>query len=221
VTAGILTGRPWGLITSVGLITINASTYTTLYSHQLYERLASWLNIFERKDPHRERQLSAVFGDGAVDIGIFGVGRCGTGIARALRTNGCRVICVDYNLQRLQPADAMGYPVFYGAAEVPEFIASLPLAHVRWVVGRVRERHVDWTFIHSLRSMGYAGQVAGTAHDTRESMRLEEAGADLVLMPYADADADTAAAAAGEVAVRLSWQISAAADRCTVDIEKR
>ncbi|MCP5441234.1 MAG: cation:proton antiporter, partial [Chromatiaceae bacterium] len=43
-----------GLITLVGLITISASTYMILYSHTLYEWLAPWLSVFERKVPHRE-----------------------------------------------------------------------------------------------------------------------------------------------------------------------
>ena len=44
-----------GLITLVGLITISVSTYMILYSHAIYERLAPWLSIFERKVPYRER----------------------------------------------------------------------------------------------------------------------------------------------------------------------
>ena len=43
-----------GLTTLVGLVTIALSTYMILYSHPLYERLAPWLGIFERRRPSRE-----------------------------------------------------------------------------------------------------------------------------------------------------------------------
>src|SRR5690606_20271711 len=38
-----------GLTTLVGLVTIALSTYMILYSHPLYERLAPWLGVFERR----------------------------------------------------------------------------------------------------------------------------------------------------------------------------
>ena len=187
VSLGHISRETMGLITLVGLITISASTYMIIYSHQLYEKLAPWLTIFERRNPYREREPGAVFEDGAADIVLFGMGRYGTGIAQALRARGSRVISVDYNPQLVRTGDTMGYPVLYGDAEDPEFIASLSLARVQWVVGTARERHVNQTLIHSLRSSGYAGRIAVTAHNASEVARLEQAGADLVLLPYADA----------------------------------
>ena len=176
-----------GLITLVGLITISASTYMIIYSHPLYERLAPWLKLFERRTPYRERGPGAVPEDGVTDIILFGMGRYGTGIAQALRARGCRVMSVDYNPELVRSGDAMGYPVRYGDAEDPEFIASLPLAGVQWVVSTARERHVNQSLIHSLRSSSYAGRIAVTAHGAGEVARLEQVGADLVLVPYADA----------------------------------
>ncbi|MFW5757869.1 MAG: cation:proton antiporter, partial [Bacteroidota bacterium] len=41
-----------GLITLVGLITIGLSTYLILYSHQIYEKFAPLLTIFERPNPY-------------------------------------------------------------------------------------------------------------------------------------------------------------------------
>lgn len=46
VQVGHITGDTLGLITLVGLITIGASTYIIVYSHQIYVRLAPFLDIF-------------------------------------------------------------------------------------------------------------------------------------------------------------------------------
>ncbi len=200
LSLGHINAETMGLITLVGLITISASTYMIIFSHPLYERLAPLLDIFERQHPHREREQNEIPGDGIADIILFGTGRYGSGIAQALRERGCRVLSIDFNPELARSGDAMGYPVRYGDAEDPEFVASLPLARVRWVVSTARERHVNQTLIHSLQSLGYAGQIAVTAHDADEANRLKQAGADLVMVPFVDA--------AREAADRLLGQVS-------------
>lgn len=192
VSLGHIDRETMGLITLVGLITISVSTYMILYSYPLYERLAPWLKIFERRIPYREPQSDEGAEDGATDILLFGVGRYGTGIAQALRARGCRVTSVDYNPQLARSGDAMGYPVCYGDAEDPEFVASLPLARIQWVVSTAREWQANQTLIQALRTTGYAGRIAVTARDSSEVERLAQVGADLVLLPYADAAREAA-----------------------------
>lgn len=200
LSLGHINAETMGLITLVGLFTISASTYMIIFSHPLYERLAPWLDIFERQHPHRESGQNEIPGDGIADIILFGTGRYGSGIAQALRERGCRVLSIDFNPELARSGDAMGHPVRYGDAEDPEFVASLALARVRWVVSTSRERHVNQTLIHSLQSLGYAGQIAVTAHDADEANRLKQAGADLVMVPFVDA--------AREAADRLLGQVS-------------
>ncbi len=199
LSLGHIDRETMGLITLVGLITISASTYMIIYSHPLYEILEPWLKIFERRNPYREREPDSELDDGVTDIVLFGVGRFGKGIAQALRARGCRVKSVDNNPQLVRAGDAMGYPVLYGDAEDPEFIATLSLTHVQWVIGTASDRRVNQTLIQSLRSVGYAGRIAVTAHSSGEVAILEQAGADLVLLPYADAAREAAGRLVGQV----------------------
>jgi len=188
-----------GLITLVGLITISASTYMIIFSHPLYERLSPWLKIFERRHPHREVDQGVPPEDGAAEIILFGTGRYGAGIAQSLRERGCRVLGVDFNPELVRSGDSMGHPVLYGDAEDPEFIASLPLARTRWVVSTARERHVSQALIHTLRSLGYTGRIAVTGHGPIEVASLEQAGADLVMVPFTDAALEAADRILGQV----------------------
>lgn len=205
LSLGHIGAETMGLITLVGLITISASTYMIIFSHPLYERLAPWLEVFERQRPHREIEQGAAPDDGATEIVLFGLGRYGSGIVQALRESGCRVLSVDYNPELVRSGDPMGHPVLFGDAEDPELVASLPLARARWVVSTLRDRHVSQALIHSLHSLGYAGRIAVTAHNHVEVARLEQAGADLVMLPYADA--------AREAVDRLLAQVSLAGPR--------
>jgi Kef-type K+ transport system membrane component KefB len=98
-----------GLITLVGLITISLSSYMILYSHPLYERLAPWLSVFERKIPHREQGMQAAF-ESDVDVLLFGLGRFGAGVAQVLRQRGSRVLAVDFDPELVRRHASEGYP---------------------------------------------------------------------------------------------------------------
>jgi Kef-type K+ transport system membrane component KefB len=187
LSLGHISAETMGLITLVGLITISVSTYMIIYSHPLYERLAPWLRIFERRQPHREAMQDAVPDDAVPQVILFGLGRYGSGIARSLREGGWRVLTVDFNPDLVRAGDSMGYPVMFGDAEDPEFIATLPLGRVQWVVSTARERHVNLSLIHALQGLDYSGRIAITAQSPDEVARLEQAGADVVLVPFADA----------------------------------
>lgn len=200
LSLGHINADTMGLITLVGIITISASTYMILYSNSIYDQLASWLTIFERHHPHREIETNIPLKDTVPQFILFGMGRYGTGIAEALRKNGCRVLSVDYNPQLVRNGDSMGHPVLYGDAEDPEFIGSLPLTQTQWVVSTVREAHINNSLIHTLKNRGYTGRIAITSHiATDESVKLTPVEADLVLMPFSDG--------AREAAERLLQQV--------------
>lgn len=192
LSLGHIDAETMGLITLVGLITISVSTYMIIYSHPLYEWLAPWLKVFERQHPHREVAHGGVTDDGMAQIILFGMGRYGSGIARALRARGSRVLSVDYNPELVRSSDPMGYPVMFGDAEDPEFVASLPYLRSQWCVCTVRDLHINQILIHTLRSLGYAGRIAVTAHSPAEAVKLEKAGADIVLVPFVDAAREAA-----------------------------
>jgi Kef-type K+ transport system membrane component KefB len=190
LSLGHIDADTMGLITLVGLITISASTYMILYSHPLYERIAPWLGLFERKRAHREEVGDLATEESGVDFILFGLGRFGSGISSELQQRGHRVLGVDFDPDLVRRQSGNGYAVRYGDAEDPEFLASLPLGRVRWVLSSVREMPVNLALLHGLRDYGYKGRVAVTAHTPTNAEQLKQAGADRVLIPYADAAAE-------------------------------
>jgi len=193
LSLGHIDAETMGLITLVGIITISVSTYMILYSYPLYERLAPWLTIFERHHPLREVEQNIPFDNTVPLIILFGMGRYGTGIAQALRKRDCQVLSVDFNPELIRNGDAMGYPVLYGDAEDPEFIASLPLANAQWVISTAREANINNSLIHTLNNLGYTGRIAITVHTAAdEAVYLRQGSIDLVLVPFADAAREAA-----------------------------
>jgi Kef-type K+ transport system membrane component KefB len=204
LSLGHIDADTMGLITLVGLITISASTYMIIYSHPLYEWISPWLGVFERKRAHREEAGDLVTEESVADVILFGQGRFGSGIARELRKRGYRVLGVDFDPDLVRRMGENGYAVRYGDAEDPEFLATLPLGQVRWVLSSIREMPVNLALLHGLRDYGYKGRVAVTAHTLPNAGQLKKAGADRVLIPYADAAAEAVDYLFGEVIQTVS-----------------
>lgn len=190
LSLGHIDADTMGLITLVGLITISVSTYMILFSHPLYEKMSPWLGVFERKRAYREEAWDLVTDESGVDVILFGLGRFGSGIAREMRQRGHRVLGVDFDPELVRRHEGDADAVRYGDAEDPEFLATLPLEQVPWVFSSLREMPVTLALLHGLRHHGYKGYVAVTAHAASDARQLKQAGADHVLIPYADAAAE-------------------------------
>ncbi len=192
VSIGHIDNETLGLITLVGLITIGLSTYMILYSHILYNRMARWLSIFERRFPYREEQEEGTTAVPSVDVILFGLGRYGTNLARHLIQRGVKTLGVDINSKTVTEWNGHGMQALYGDAEDPEFPGTLPLQEAKWIVSTIPQREVNLTLLDSLHHYGYAGQKAVTAHHPRDAEMLRESGADLILFPFVDAAKEAA-----------------------------
>ena len=100
---------------------------------------------------------------------------------------GSRVLGVDIDPEVVRQQADQHMQVRFGDAEDPEFIDTLPLKKVAWVVSTARERDVNMAMLKTLKREGYAGKIAVTASNNHDAAILHSAGADLVLRPFADA----------------------------------
>jgi len=193
VTIGHLNEEALGLVTLVGLVTIAASTYMITFSHQIYAVFEPVLGIFERRSTETEPDSSANARQ-PHDVILFGLGRYGLGIARALQDRGMRILGIDFSPEAVRYAREQGYDVIFGDATDPEFVAHLPLQNARWLVLAVPEHDTGLThddprnsLLSAARDLGFKGKVAVAAHHENAAAALATAKADLVLMPYRDA----------------------------------
>jgi Kef-type K+ transport system membrane component KefB len=197
VSLGHIENEIAGLVTLVGLITIGLSTYLILYSHPLYSFLAPWLKLFERKIPQREKEEMPPGDSTAGNVILFGLGRYGTNIADNLRQLGMNVLGVDIDSTAVTRWRKQGLTAYYGDAEAPEFPSMLPLNRAHWVVSTIPQLDINLTLLDSLHHYGFSGRKALTAHTGRDAEILKESGADLILVPFADAAKEAAELLAG------------------------
>lgn len=195
VTLGHVNSETLGLVTLVGLITIALSVYMITYSHTLYRWLEPVLGIFERKIPVREEaEANQNIEKKKYDVILFGLGRYGSAIAEHLKADNVKLLAIDFNPDEVRNWKAMGYDAVYGDACDHEFIGTLPLKNVKWVVSAMPQHELGVThqdprliLIDGLKREGFQGKIAVSTQRANEKEALKESGANLVFLPFHDA----------------------------------
>ena len=123
---------------------------------------------------------------------LFGLGRYGSTLANMLRERGCHLLAIDFDPAAVRLHEREGYRARYGDAEDPEFIATLPLERVAWVVSTLRDRALNRALLQGLKQQSFRGKVAISSSTRREADDFRQNGVDLVLVPYADAAKEAA-----------------------------
>jgi Kef-type K+ transport system membrane component KefB len=177
-----------GLVTLVGLITIGLSTYLILYSHQVFDRLAPLLSVFEREKPSKDDETAP---PRRFDYVIYGYGRYGQNLAHHLLDAGRSVLVVDWDPSAVRDEstdrDDSQLTVVYGDAEDPGYPSTLPLDDVRAVVSTIPEVTTSGALAHAVRQHGFSGTLVVTAHTEATARQMERFDVDVVLQPFADA----------------------------------
>ncbi|HNQ01086.1 MAG TPA: cation:proton antiporter [Syntrophales bacterium] len=211
VSLGHLTREIMGLITLVGVVTIFASTYMILYSGMLYRSLSRYLKVFERRVPFREAPCDTAAELPPGEIILVGLGNYGSSVAEHLLERRKPIVGVDFDPRALQAWQARNVPVLYGDMADPEMHEQLPLGKARWVVSTVRGPDLNLPLLRMLQQRGFKGHVALTARNEEEADRYREAGAHLVLRPFADAAeqaADNLTEAGQMLPENVDWPIA-------------
>ena len=182
-----------GLTTLVGIVTIALSTYMILYSQPLYERLAPWLAVFERRRPHRELAMERQKSPQAPPrVIVFGLGRYGEHLLARLQHNGVATMGVDFDPETVRRLRHRSFSVHFGDGEDAAFLETLPLATADWIVTTLPTWEANQALLHALKEMGLTARIAGVVRDETHAQALRAAGATRVINPFLDA-ADHAA----------------------------
>ena len=182
------------LLTLVGMITITLSVYLMVFQDSLFSVIENGLQVFERKMPKYDEELSDSHKRGQYDVLIFGMGRFGCAMASEFKNKSARVLGVDFDPEAIKQAQDFKIPAIYGDAADPEFVKALPLKGVNTVVLAFPHHitgpfmpDVRVSFARTLREAGYKGHIAVTSHFRIMEDRLKQSGADIVLCPFEDA----------------------------------
>lgn len=192
ISLGHIPSQALATVTLVGLTTIALSVYMITYSEYLYRWLSPALHIFERKNPFREKTENEYnLLHNQYDIVIFGLGRYGSALANHLLDQNQKILAIDFNPEVIQKAQKQGFTALYGDVHDEDFIHSLPLKNVKWIILATPQH--EWGLTHedprivlleTLKQIGFQGKIALSTHIESEVFLMKSRGADLVFVPY-------------------------------------
>jgi len=186
MSLGHIDEETMGLITLVGLITIGLSTYLILYSHQIFNWLSPALKIFEKAIPRDDPEV-ITSKDEKYDVILFGLGRYGHNVARALEENGRSILGVDFDPRVIDQWRNEGRKAMYGDADDPDLPSLLPLNNSKVIISTITDYQMNLNLLKYLKDYDYKGRIILTQHNPEKVETLVQAGADIVLLPFADA----------------------------------
>jgi Kef-type K+ transport system membrane component KefB len=177
-----------GLTTLVGVVTIALSTYMIIYSGRLFQWLSPYLSVFERDVPHRETEHErSDLESERPHIVVFGLGRFGQGLAELLQAAGLRVLGVDVDPEVVRDERGRRMEVRFGDAQDIDFVESLPLAGVPWVVSTLPDLESERALLHALETRGFEGSIAVVARDQASAQHERASQRVTVLYLYREA----------------------------------
>ncbi len=170
------------LLTVVALVTIAVSSYLFLGSEAIARRFAPVLERLERSGDARGEDLPEA---AEPEVVVLGLGRFGHRVVTGLRERGVDVLAVDFDPVALGLWADDGVRVMYADVEDPQLPAILPLPSSGWIISTIRHTDTNLALLHALEDHEFEGRVAIATHHDEDVERLQEAGADRVLVPYA------------------------------------
>ena len=184
LSLGHITNATVSLVTIVGLVTITASTYMTIYSRQIYDHLARRMPALVRRTNPTEVASDSTE---SFDVILFGLGRFGSHIANQLCDAGHRVLAIDFDPHQIRAHTHDRLTTVFGSAEDASLLQALPLDRAQYVVSAIPALHTNLVLLDGLRDHQFEGTVAFTAHTQRDAQRLRGAGITAVLEPFSTA----------------------------------
>ncbi|MDD2882483.1 MAG: cation:proton antiporter [Rhodoferax sp.] len=135
-----------------------------------------------------------------VDTLVFGLGRYGARLAQKLRERGMRVLGVDFDPEVIKALQLTGLDARFGDCEASDFVESLPLAGVPWVVSSLPGTAANHALLHALSEHHFSGRIAMVARHEAEAQALNGLPNVEVILPINQA-ADFAAL---DIAARIA-----------------
>lgn len=175
-----------GMIIFVSLITISISTYVSTSASEIYNKLAPYLNVFERKVNYREDE-HVRNNQSHIDIIVYGFGRHGENLANILESKGFKTMGIDFDPRKIHSQHRHRMPIRYGDAEDAEFIKTLPLEQAAWVVSTIPHYDSNQILVSALRELNYKGRIAISAYNEVDIEPAKKLRVDMVFLPYRDA----------------------------------
>lgn len=176
---GYISTQIVAMLTLVAIITIASSTYLIMYSDTVYEWLAPYLKIFERKNVRSEPDLGEEY-----DVVIFGFKTGSRSFIKGFQRLRKRYLVVDYDPEVVDMLVQEGIDAVYGDGNDTEFLEDLPLEKAKMIVITATDVTVNATIVSHVAHRHPDMLIIAKAEEAHEAQELYDKGASYVMMPH-------------------------------------
>lgn len=177
VNQGVLDAQWLVLLALTVAMSFALSSPFNRHSHEIYEKLETWLCRFETDRYHPDDKPVEL---GTARIVIMGMGRVGTGAYDEFVSKGHEVVGLDSDLELVDRHHKQNRNVLYADAEDPGFWGQLDLSNIEKVVLAMPEMEAKEIAIRRLKDRGFDGMISVATRFTEYAEPLRKLGADLV-----------------------------------------
>lgn len=179
---GHLSTQIVALVTGVTIASIAVSTYAFTHAESIYQRLAPFLAVFQRK------RLSEKFSEEeefAKPVILIGAHRIGQSIAFNLRKED--VLVIDFDPEIMHFLKKYGYDYLFGDIWDDEVLERANLHNARLVISTMpdfKDNEMLIKEVSALKKQGVDIKIIVRSDDEQEVERLYRSGADYVIFPH-------------------------------------
>ncbi len=171
------------LVTLVAAITITGSTYMIKYDQELYEFFAKFLTPFEKlgaDSKHLEYEKKG----SKYEIVLAGFNRIGYSVAKKLDNKKKSYFVVDFNPELIRHLIRKKIPCMYGDIGDIEVVERMKLQDAKLLISTIPTVNDSLVLLHKAKQANPNMTVLMTATNSKDSIKLYQAGADYVIMPH-------------------------------------
>ncbi len=166
-------------LTLTALITIAVSTYLTLYNDQVFKLFEKYLDLFERRKTHFEKESHHHY-----DIVLIGYSKGGHEFLKVFKALKKRFVVVDYDPEIIDSLEHQKVDFLYGDAMDIELLEEAGLDKSRLVVSTVSEHATNLFLLHLLEKFNPNCLIVLHAETVEQAFELYNLGATYVILPH-------------------------------------
>ncbi len=169
------------LVTVVALLTMAGSSYYIIYNKQIYNRLAKYLSIFERKGKKVDEHKYS--GHEEYDIILLGFSNVGLHLLESFDTMNKKYLVIDYDPEIIAKLAREGIDCRYGDVGDSEILEEMNWVKVKMVISTIKDYDTNLLLINKIRGVNKKAIIIVLSQDMAQAMKFYEKGASYVLMP--------------------------------------
>src|SRR3989344_2503609 len=179
VKTGTLTQETLSFVTLIGLVTIAGSTYMIMYSEWIYDRISSFLKMFEKRGVVEKEVPSKRY-----RYILLGYNRIGFSIIKAFSKITKDFLVVGYNPSVIKDLEGRGVDSLYGDVDDSNFLEDLGVSKASVIVSTIPEKEINQLILDVIKRNKMKPIVILTGRQIEDAFELYRAGADYVILPH-------------------------------------